>query len=53
MEEGGQVDPDPKIQFDQVDLVNLVNLGPGSKSTRVATRTWTPGSRLTKLTKLT
>ena len=52
-DQGDQVDLDPGIQVDQVDLVNLVNLGPGSKSTRVATRTWTPGSRLTKLTKLT
>ena len=38
-DQGGQVDPDPGIQVDQVDqvdLVNLVNLGPGSRWTRVA-----------------
>ena len=63
-DQGDHVDPDPGIQVDQVNLVNLgphvlvnhVYRGRGSKwvmQTKVTRWTWTPGSGLTRLTMLT
>ena len=56
-DQGDQVDLDPRIQVDQVDLVFQVNLDPGSGWTKWARRTrvttklpWAQGSRLTRLT---